>query len=69
MAERLVARTSHNDPTALDLLARAHDALGDSGAAVETERRALALMPADSSSAVKKEIEANLAKFAAKAGR
>jgi tetratricopeptide (TPR) repeat protein len=69
IAERLVAATNHNDAAALDMLARAHDALGDTRAAIETERRARALLPADSSSSMKKDIEANLAKLEAKAAQ
>jgi serine/threonine protein kinase/tetratricopeptide (TPR) repeat protein len=45
-AQTLVSMTREADPGALDVLARAYDKTGDAARAVETERKALALLPA-----------------------
>jgi hypothetical protein len=45
-AKTVVSMTRESDPSALDVLARAYDRNGDAARAVETERKALALLPA-----------------------
>ena len=61
-ALQLVEATKGTQPAMLDTLARAYFGAGDPGKAVETERRALALLPAQASS-LRKELEDNLRKF------
>jgi hypothetical protein len=65
-AKQLVETTRGKDPYALDLLAQADYATGNAAHAVETETRALSLVPPDSVSELRKELEANLAKFSAR---
>lgn len=62
-AEHLVKMTREEDPRTLDLLARAQAATGQLARAIETDARALKLLPADTASDLKKEIESNLALF------
>jgi serine/threonine protein kinase/tetratricopeptide (TPR) repeat protein len=62
-AERLVEITTGQDSRTLDLLARAYAAAGQRAQAVETEGRALDLLPADSPSDLRSELEGNLADF------
>ena len=61
-AQQLVEATKGTQPAMLDTLARAYFGAGDSGKAVEVERRALALLPPQPSS-LRKELEDNLRKF------
>jgi tRNA A-37 threonylcarbamoyl transferase component Bud32/tetratricopeptide (TPR) repeat protein len=72
-AQRAVERTNGTEPALLDLLAQAYAAAGDPARAVETERRSLALLPAldpgARKSALRVELETNLAKFEAQAAR
>lgn len=71
-AQRAVDRTNGTEPALLDLLAQAHAAAGDPARAVEVSRRALGLLPAldgGRKSALRLELEANLAKFEAQAAR
>jgi tRNA A-37 threonylcarbamoyl transferase component Bud32/tetratricopeptide (TPR) repeat protein len=72
-AQRAVDRTNGTEPALLDLLAQAQAAAGDPVRAVETARRALALLPALDSgsrkSALRIELEANLAKFEAETAK
>ena len=60
--------TQGSDPGLLDTLARAFEATGKLGQAVETEQKALALLPAGVSD-LRKELEANLARFKGKLAR
>ncbi len=66
-AQRAVQRTNGSEPAILDILAQAQAATGASAKAVETARRALALLPeADASggkSALRVELEKNLEDF------
>lgn len=66
-AQQLVEATKGTQPAMLDSLARAQFGTGDAAKAVETERRALALLPAvkpgETPSALRKELEENLKKF------
>ncbi len=64
-AKQLVEMTKGTDPYTLDLLAQADYAAGNAIQAVETETKALALLPPNSVSDLKKQLEANLAKFRA----
>jgi tetratricopeptide (TPR) repeat protein len=66
-AERLHEMTHGQDPRMIDLLARATAALGSPSRAVEYEVRALQLLPADTPSDLKHELETNLADFRAQA--
>ncbi len=61
-ALQLAEATKGTQPAMLDTLARAYFGAGDPGKAVEVERRALALLPAQASS-LRKELEDNLRKF------
>jgi tetratricopeptide (TPR) repeat protein len=62
-AERLHQMTNGQDPRMLDLVARATAALGSPARAVEYELRALQMLPSDTTSDLKQEIETNLADF------
>jgi non-specific serine/threonine protein kinase/serine/threonine-protein kinase len=66
-AEQLVQATAGKDPNTLDLLARAYEAILDFPRAVETELKALALLPPESVSDLRTELETNLARFRARA--
>jgi len=68
-AKQLVETTHGKDPYALDLLAQADYATGNAAHAVETETKALALLPPNSVSDLKTELEKNLANFRARAER
>jgi non-specific serine/threonine protein kinase/serine/threonine-protein kinase len=61
-AQRGVATTKESHPGLLDVLARAYSLAGDQVRAVETERKAIALLPAGPSD-LRKELEENLARF------
>ena len=63
LAAQLVEATRGEDPRMLDLLARAYAGTGNFEHAVETETRALNLLPRDLRSDLKEEIETNLAEF------
>jgi tetratricopeptide (TPR) repeat protein len=67
-AKKSVELTRASDPAALDALARAYFVTGNREMAVKTEQRALALLPAGGQaggkSALRKELESNLATFA-----
>ncbi len=65
-ARKAVAITNESDPAMLDLLARAQAVNHDYPAAVETEQKALALLPRGSQSDVRSEMESNLARFRSK---
>lgn len=65
-AQAAARMTNSSDPAVLDALARAYFGAGNKAMAVETERRALALLPsrnAGSVSALRRELEANLERF------
>ena len=62
-AAQLAEATHGEDPRMLDLLARAYAGTGNFERAVETETRALNLLPRDLRSDLKEEIETNLAEF------
>lgn len=66
-ARQLVEMTKGTQPAMLDSLARAYFGVGERARAVETERRALALLPpakpGETPSALRRELEENLAKF------
>ena len=62
-AQRAVAISKASDPGILDTLARAQAANRDFAGAAETERKALALLPAGSQSDLRKELEDNLTRF------
>jgi tetratricopeptide (TPR) repeat protein len=62
-AEHLVKMTRGEDPRMLDLLARGQAATGSPARALETEIRALALLPGETASDLQKEIESNLVAF------
>jgi serine/threonine protein kinase/tetratricopeptide (TPR) repeat protein len=69
-ALRLQERSGANDPSAIDLVARAYFGMGDFKRAVETEEKALSLLPKDFlDSAVRREFEANLRQFKKAAGQ
>jgi eukaryotic-like serine/threonine-protein kinase len=72
-AERAVELSQASDPATLDTLALAYDLNGDPARAVETEERALALLPAEEAqsdiSHLPKELKANLARFSEKLAR
>jgi tetratricopeptide (TPR) repeat protein len=63
VAERLVELTRGTDPRTVDILARAHAAAGNYARAVEMEDKALKLLPPNSASDLRKELEANRASF------
>src|SRR5579863_3526002 len=56
-AEKLVAITQAKDPSTLDLLATAYFGAGDYAHAVESESKALALLPPNTQSDARKELE------------
>ena len=62
LAQRAVDGVGGNDPAILDTLALAQHLTGDTAAAIETEKKALSLLPDD---AVREEYEAALAKYEA----
>ena len=65
-AQAAARMTNSSDPAVLDALARAYYYTGKAAMAVETERRALSLLPPRSTagdSALRNELEANLEKF------
>lgn len=62
MATRAVELSNGKDPGLLDTLALAHHLTGDADQAVETQRRALALLP-EEESPPRKELENNLVRF------
>jgi tetratricopeptide (TPR) repeat protein len=64
-AEKAVRKTVERDPRVLDMLALAQFGVGRTREATETELKALALLPKDSDSALRRELEANLRKFRA----
>jgi tetratricopeptide (TPR) repeat protein len=66
-AEQLVQATAGKDPNTLDLLARAYAGAGDFARAVETETKAVALLPPNTVSDLRTELEKNLANFRARA--
>jgi non-specific serine/threonine protein kinase/serine/threonine-protein kinase len=66
-AEKLVSSTREKDPNTLDLLARAQFGTGDAKRAAETETKAISLLPPNTQSDARKELESNLAKFRARA--
>ena len=69
-ALRLQERSGANDPSAIDLVARAYFGMGDFERAIETEEKALSLLPKDFlDSAVRREFEANLRQFKKAVGR
>jgi serine/threonine protein kinase/tetratricopeptide (TPR) repeat protein len=65
-AEKLVSSTQAKDPAILDLLARSYFGTGDSARAVETETKAISLLPPNTQSEMRKELESNLKKFRAR---
>jgi len=67
-AQKAVEMTQGSDPGLLDTLARAYEAGGKLAQAVETEQKALALLPPGVSD-LRKELEANLARFKEKLAR
>ena len=66
-AQQLVEATKGTHPAMLDTLARAYAGSGELGKAVETERKAVSLLPGqkpgEAASALRKELEDNLRKF------
>ncbi len=68
-ANQLVEMTKGKDAYTLDLLAQADYTTGNTTHAVETETKALALLPPNSVSDLKKRLEANLAMFSARPER
>jgi tetratricopeptide (TPR) repeat protein len=67
-AERAVTLTNRTDPALLDTLARAHYVKGHSDRALAVEEEALRLVPAGKS-ALRNELESNLARFRGANGR
>ncbi len=71
-ALQAVERTQWSDPRALDTLARAYEAGGKLDRALETEQKALSLLPPPrpgaAASDLRKELEANLARFRQRLG-
>ena len=65
-AERAVQLSKGQDPGALDLLARTQAATGDFRAAVETESKAIGMLPPNSQTQVRTELETNLTAFQAR---
>ncbi len=68
-ALKLVSMTKGQDARTLDVLARAHAASGDYAEAVDTETRALKLLPPGRASDLSTELEANLAEYRSRASR
>ena len=68
-AVRLVELSKGQDPSALDLLARAHAGLGEYARAAEIESQAVGLLPPDLSTDVRRELEGNLANFRSEAAK
>jgi eukaryotic-like serine/threonine-protein kinase len=68
-ADKAVRMTDGSDPRMLDLLARAYDSAGKARHAVETEAKALKLLPASGQSDLRKELEDNLARFRSRLAR
>jgi len=68
-AMQLVEMTKGNDAYTLDLLAQSEYANGNTVHAVETEAKALALLPPNTVSDLRKDLEKNLAKFRARPER
>ena len=66
-ADLLVQKTGGKNPAYLDLLARAFDSGGDERQAVDTESKAIALLPPGSASGLRTELEENLTQFRARA--
>lgn len=66
-AERAVLRTNSSQPALLDLLACAYAGVGDFQHAIQTERKAIALLPpvedGGKPNALRKELETNLTQF------
>jgi serine/threonine protein kinase/tetratricopeptide (TPR) repeat protein len=67
-AQKAVEVTQGSDPRMLDALARAFEATGKLEQAIQTDEKALALLPAGPSE-LRKEFEANLTRFKEKLGR
>ncbi|MCH7547450.1 MAG: hypothetical protein IID30_13705 [Planctomycetes bacterium] len=63
LAQRAVDKVGGNDPAILDTLALAQHLTGDTAAAIETEKKALSLLPADAPG--RGDYEAALAKYVA----
>ncbi|MCH7603003.1 MAG: tetratricopeptide repeat protein [Planctomycetes bacterium] len=63
LAQRAVDMVGGNDPAILDTLALAQHLTGDTAAAIETEKKALSLLPADAPG--RGDYEAALAKYVA----
>jgi serine/threonine protein kinase len=68
-AERLVAMSRGQDPSALDLLARAHAGVGEYSRAAEIERQAVGLLPPGLSTDLRRELEDNLSRFSSAASK
>src|SRR5206468_3286006 len=58
-AERLVAMTKGQSPQAMDLLALAYAGMGDFQRAIDTETKALSLLPQEPATDLRKELEAD----------
>jgi non-specific serine/threonine protein kinase/serine/threonine-protein kinase len=69
IATRLTTGRRADEPANLNLLALAYAKTGEPAKAVELEQRALRLIPADSQSELRKELERNLAGFQLAAGK
>ena len=55
--------TNESDPTILNSMAKAYHRTGDYRQAVQTQKKALKLLPEGGNSALRKELEANLKEF------
>lgn len=66
-AENLAQITQGKDPGTLDLLARAYFGNGETAKAVETETKAVSLLPANADTELRKELTENLSKFRTRA--
>jgi tetratricopeptide (TPR) repeat protein len=69
-AQKLAAMTREADPGALDLLARAYDRVGERARAIETERKAIGLLPHAAGprpSELRSTLETNLQAFQSRA--
>jgi tetratricopeptide (TPR) repeat protein len=66
-AQKAVELTKSSDPAALDLLARSYELAGNVSAAIDAERKAIALLPAGAQSGLRRQLEENLAKLLSKA--
>jgi tetratricopeptide (TPR) repeat protein len=66
-AENLAQITQGKDPGTLDLLARAYFGSGETAKAVETEAKAVSLLPANADTELRKELTENLSKFRTRA--